>query len=153
MNKQILIFLAALTLLFIVGCTNNSINDPITGDAIELTMYKNPSCGCCVGHKAALEQEGYKVNLVQMQDLSPVKSENQIPSEMESCHTIDAGEYFIEGHVPMEAIEKLLKEKPDIDGIALPGMPSGTPGMPGPKRGPYVIYSLKNGEYTEWMTI
>ena len=61
--------------------------------------------------------------------------------------------YFIEGHVPFEAVNKLLKEQPDIDGIALPGMPIGTPGMPGDKDEPFVIYQLKDGKSSVFMTI
>ena len=61
--------------------------------------------------------------------------------------------YFIEGHVPLEAISKLLKERPDIDGLALPGMPIGTPGMPGDKEDPYVIYQLVDGNFSVFMTI
>ena len=72
---------------------------------------------------------------------------------MQSCHTTIIGKYFIEGHVPFEAVEKLLKEQPDIDGIALPGMPIGTPGMPGDKDEPYVIYQLKDGKFSVFMTI
>ena len=72
---------------------------------------------------------------------------------MQSCHTTILGKYFIEGHVPLEAINKLLKEQPDIDGIALPGMPIGTPGMPGEKEEPYVIYQLIDGKPSVFMTI
>ena len=63
------------------------------------------------------------------------------------------GKYFIEGHVPLEAVNKLLKEQPDIDGIALPGMPIGTPGMPGKKEEPFVVYQLIDGKFSIFMTI
>jgi len=72
---------------------------------------------------------------------------------MQSCHTTEIGDYFVEGHVPIEAIDKLLAEKPDIDGITLPDMPAGSPGMPGVKREEFVIYSLKDGESSEFMRI
>ena len=72
---------------------------------------------------------------------------------MQSCHTSILGKYFIEGHVPIEAINKLVKEKPEIDGIVLPGMPIGTPGMPGVKDEPYVIYQLIDGKPSVFMTI
>ena len=68
---------------------------------------------------------------------------------MESCHTVVIGDYFIEGHIPLEAVEKLLVEKPDIKGIAMPGMPSGSPGMPGAKKGDFVIYAVNNDGTTE----
>ncbi len=85
--------------------------------------------------------------------LITIKQKYNIPVEMQSCHTTIMGKYFIEGHVPFEAVNKLLKEQPDIDGIALPGMPIGTPGMPGDKDEPYVIYQLKDGKYSVFMTI
>ena len=72
---------------------------------------------------------------------------------MQSCHTTIIDKYFVEGHVPLEAINKLLKERPDIDGLALPGMPIGTPGMPGDKEEPYVIYQLVDGNFSVFMTI
>jgi len=67
-----------------------------------------------------------------------------VPLNLRTCHTTMVGDYFVEGHVPYEAIEKLLEEKPDIAGIALPGMPSGAPGMTGFKSGPFVIYSVNH---------
>jgi hypothetical protein len=88
-----------------------------------------------------------------MTSLDLIKKKHNIPGEMQSCHTSVVGKYFIEGHVPIEAINKLLKDQPDIDGIALPGMPMGTPGMSGNKEAPYVIYQLIDGEYSVFMTI
>lgn len=72
---------------------------------------------------------------------------------MQSCHTTVIGGYYIEGHVPVEAIKRLLEEKPQIDGIALPGMPAGSPGMSGSKEGPFVIYSISGGQTSEFMRI
>ncbi len=140
---------ALLALLFIVGCTTNG----STGDAIVVTMYKSPNCGCCTGHAAALKQDGYTVNVLPTKNMQMIKEQQNIPSNMQSCHTSLIGDYFVEGHVPLEAIEKLLTEQPDIDGIALPRMPTGTPGMPGSKKGPYVIYTLKDGQPSEFMVI
>ena len=72
---------------------------------------------------------------------------------MADNRTVIIGDYFVEGHMPFEAIEKLLSEKPDVDGIALPDMPSGTPGMPGEKREEWIIYSLKDNQIFEFMRI
>ncbi len=85
--------------------------------------------------------------------MSSIKEKYQIPQNMESCHTAVIADYFVEGHVPIEAIEELLKEKLDIDGIALPGMPSGSPGMPGQKIEAFKIYALSDGMASEFMTI
>ena len=116
-------------------------------------VFKTPSCGCCYGYVLFLEREKFKVKQTDMRSLHSIKQKYNIPVEMQSCHTTIMGKYFIEGHVPLEAINKLLKEQPNIDGIALPGMPIGTPGMPGDKDEPYVIYQLIDGKFSIFMTI
>ena len=116
-------------------------------------VFKTPTCGCCYGYVLFLEKEKFKVKQTDMRSLHSIKQKYNIPVEMQSCHTTIMGRYFIEGHVPIEAINKLLKEQPDIDGIALPGMPIGTPGMPGDKDEPYVIYQLTDGKFSVFMTI
>ena len=116
-------------------------------------VFKTPSCGCCYGYVLFLEEEKFEVKQTDMRSLHTIKQKYNIPVEMQSCHTTIIGKYFIEGHVPFEAVNKLLKEQPDIDGIALPGMPIGTPGMPGDKDEPYVIYQLKDGKSSVFMTI
>ena len=116
-------------------------------------VIKTSSCGCCYGYVLFLEEENFKVKQTDMRSLHLIKKKYNIPLEMQSCHTTILGKYFIEGHVPIEAINKLLKEKPDIDGIALPGMPIGTPGMPGEKEEPYIIYQLVDGKSSVFMTI
>ena len=116
-------------------------------------VFKTPSCGCCYGYVLFLEEEKFKVKQTDIRSLHTIKQKYNIPVEMQSCHTTIMGNYFIEGHVPFEAVNKLLKEQPDIDGIALPGMPIGTPGMPGDKDEPYVIYQLKDGKSSVFMTI
>lgn len=114
---------------------------------VHATVYKSPTCGCCAGHAAAMEAAGITVDVVENMDLVSVKSEHGILDDMQSCHTtiLTQGdlEYVVEGHVPIVGIEELLTQQPDIDGIVLPGMPSGTPGMPGPKTGPYNVMTLE----------
>ncbi len=89
-----------------------------------------------------------------MDDLAPIKDKYNIPRQLQSCHTSIIGDYFVEGHVPVEAIARLIAEKPDIAGIALPGMPSGSPGMPGAKQGTWTIQAVgKDGAVTEFMKI
>ena len=116
-------------------------------------VYKSPTCGCCVGYAKELERQGFDVEVIPTDDIDAIKDENGIISDKQSCHTIAMGDYFIEGHVPMEAVKKLLNEKPNIEGIGLPRMPSGTPGMSGPKRSPYEVYQLKDGKFSEFITI
>ena len=116
-------------------------------------VFKTPTCGCCNGYVLFLEKERFKVKQTDMDSLHKIKQKYTIPLEMQSCHTTIIDKYFVEGHVPLEAINKLLKERPDIDGLALPGMPIGTPGMPGDKEEPYVIYQLVDGNFSVFMTI
>ena len=122
-------------------------------DKQKIEVFKTPSCGCCYGYVLFLEEEKFAVKQTDMRSLHTVKKKYNIPLEMQSCHTSILGKYFIEGHVPLEAINKLLKEQPDIDGIALPGMPIGTPGMPGKKEEPFIIYQLIDGKSSVFMTI
>ena len=118
-----------------------------------VTTYRSPTCGCCVGWEEYLEEAGFEVESVVTDDVTAIKDDLQIPDEMRSCHTAIIGDYFIEGHVPIEAIQKLLEEQPEIDGIALPGMVQGSPGMSGEKSEPFVIYSVTDGSVDEFMTI
>ena len=122
-------------------------------DKQKIEVFKTPSCGCCYGYVLFLEEEKFAVKQTDMRSLHTVKKKYNIPLEMQSCHTSILGKYFIEGHVPLEAINKLLKEQPDIDGIALPGMPIWTPGMPGEKEEPFIIYQLVDGKSSVFMTI
>ena len=148
--------IATLTILFLY--TFNFVID--TKDALAninnkqiIEVFKTPSCGCCNGYVLFLEKGGFKVKQTDMGSLHTIKQKYNIPLEMQSCHTTIIGKYVIEGHVPLEAINKLLKEQPNIEGIALPGMPIGTPGMPGDKDEPYVIYQLVDGKFSVFMTI
>ena len=122
-------------------------------NGINVTLYKSPTCGCCGEYTVELENYGFNVEVIKIEDMQSIRDKYGISEEMESCHTMIIGDYFVEGHMPFEAIEKLLSEKPDIDGIALPDMPSGTIGMPGEKREEWIIYSLKDNQIFEFMRI
>jgi hypothetical protein len=108
----------------------------------KMTLYKQPYCSCCDGHADHLRANGYDVTVVQTDNLSLIKKKHGVPQEFEGCHTIEIGGYVVEGHVPATIIRKLLKERPAIRGISLPGMPDGSPGMSGTKREPFVVYQL-----------
>ena len=111
-------------------------------NGILATVYKSPTCGCCGVWATYMKKEGYQVLTEDVVDMSTVKERLEVPYELESCHTSEIAGYVVEGHVPNEAIEKLLSEKPDIKGIGMAGMPSGSPGMPGPKTEDFVIYEI-----------
>jgi len=126
---------------------------PVSTQTKNAIVYKSPTCGCCVGFTEFLKRDDYAVEIKEITDMDSIKREHNIPSAMQSCHTSVIGNYFVEGHVPLEAIDKLLAESPDIDGIALPGMPPGSPGMPGAKTEDFIIYSIKDGEVSEFMRL
>lgn len=94
-----------------------------------VTTYKSPTCGCCSEWVAHMEDAGFVVEAHDVSDLAAVKQEQQIPGELQSCHTAIVDGYVIEGHVPAEDIGRLLAERPDVAGLAVPGMPIGSPGM------------------------
>jgi len=97
------------------------------------TVYRSPSCGCCEAWVAYLKTNGFDATVISTDDLGAVKEKMHVPADMQSCHTALIGGYVVEGHLPVEAIIKLLAERPQITGIAVPGMPGGSPGMSGPK--------------------
>jgi hypothetical protein len=134
----IILFVISITTFIFSSYKKNSEKIP----RIKATLYQSPSCECCVIYGKYLEQYGFSVETVFVENLSTIKEKYKIPQKMESCHTVEIENYFVEGHVPIEAIKKLLNERPEINGISLPGMPSGSPGMPGFKRGKFRIYQI-----------
>ena len=96
---------------------------------VSIKVYKTPTCGCCKEWVTHLEQNGFKVESVDMPDLSAVKTKYGVKPEHQACHTAVVGNYTVEGHVPADVILKMINEKPAIAGIAVPGMPMGSPGM------------------------
>ncbi len=123
----------------------------VTGPAI--TVYASPACGCCHEYIPYLRAHGFAVREVRTDDVTGVKLDLGVPEEAWSCHTAVVGRYVIEGHVPVEAIERLLAERPRVDGIALPGMPAGAPGMEGEKAAPFEVVAFRDGRVVPFMTI
>ncbi len=130
-------------------------NTTTTAAGVELIIYRTELCPCCEDYETYLRSNGVSFHtvLVGHNELEEIKIRLGISKELYSCHTIQAGSYFVEGHVPIEAITKLLNERPAIDGIAVPGMPSGSPGMGGIKTEPLKIYAKAGEKITIWMTL
>ena len=120
---------------------------------LTIVMYHSPICRRCEKYEEYLESAGFEVESIEIEKTGSLKKEMGILKKMWSCHTIVIGDYYVEGHVPVEAIRKLLEEQPDIDGIALPDMPSGSPGMDGVKKKPFTIYAISDGEVKVFMEI
>jgi hypothetical protein len=96
-----------------------------------ITVSKDPNCGCCNGWVEHLRHEGFPVTVKDSTDLTAIKQRLGVPDSLAACHTAEVGGYVIEGHVPADAIKRLLRETPQGLGLAVPGMPSGSPGMDG----------------------
>lgn len=97
-----------------------------------VTVHKSPYCGCCEKWIEHMQAAGFKVEVVNTDDMTPVKQRVGIPPGKGSCHTAEVDGYFVEGHVPAEDVKRLLAERPEARGIAVPGMPIGSPGMESP---------------------
>ncbi len=104
-------------------------------------VYKTPSCGCCNLWVDHLREAGFEVDARNLNDLIPVKIDAGVPPRMSSCHTALIDGYVVEGHIPAEHVKRLLEERPDVVGIAVPGMPIGSPGMEGIGARPYRVLS------------
>jgi hypothetical protein len=114
-------------------------------------VYKSPTCGCCANWVKHLQDNGFATRVVEMADLGDIKAKNNVPDLAQSCHTATVDGYVIEGHVPAADVKRLLKDRPAVLGLAVPGMPIGSPGMevPGVKAVNYNVMSFdKKGELT-----
>lgn len=120
------------TALAIVAAMASSAALPAMGGARPvISVSKDPNCGCCNGWIEHLRHNGYAVRVNEATDMPAIKARLGVPPELASCHTAEIAGYVIEGHVPADAITRLIAEKPTASGLAVPGMPIGAPGMEG----------------------
>jgi len=116
-------------------------------EAADVVVYKSPTCGCCKEWVSHLKENGYTVEVHNRRNMNPVKAELGVPRHLQSCHTAKLGGYVVEGHVPADELARLLKEKPRVKGLAVPGMPMGSPGMEGPRKDAYDVLTFQqNGK-------
>ncbi len=113
-----------------------------TASGTVVKVYKDPNCGCCAKWVDHMKENGFTVEVMDMPDLSMIKQKYMIGDALRSCHTAVIGDYAFEGHVPADVIKKMLAEKPAIAGLAVPGMPSGSPGMEGATKERYDILTF-----------
>src|SRR3954468_4038778 len=145
---------ALITLSLTTAAARNShaaaaTNSTVTTSAKKptITVYKDPSCGCCKAWIAHLVKAGYTVDAKDSPNMPDIKRTLGVPEALTSCHTAVVNGYLIEGHVSAEDIDRLLAQKPKIAGLAVPGMPSNSPGMDGPRTKPYQVLAFdKNGK-------
>lgn len=115
----------------------------------KILVYKSPTCGCCTAWVEHLEASGFDVTARDVPDVAPIKARYGIPARLASCHTGLVAGYAVEGHVPAPDIKRLIKEKPKAIGLAVPGMPMGSPGMEGPRKDRYDVLLVQQGGATK----
>ncbi len=134
------------------GATGVLSSDAQPAGAGAVTLYKNPQCDCCEGYAAYLRKNGFAVKVIPTNDLTAMGEKYGIPAGQDPCHISLIAGYVVGGHIPFEVVMRLLSEKPQITGINLPGMPSGTPGMSGPKV-QLTIYEIGKGSPKVYATV
>ncbi len=114
----------------------------VNADLPTILVYKTAGCGCCNGWIEHLEAAGFQVDARNVRDLMAVKRDAGVPVDHSSCHTALVDGYVVEGHVPADVVKRMLAERPEITGIAVPGMPVGSPGMEGRGAKPYQVKAI-----------
>lgn len=142
-NNKILMIGALFTigiLAFLFWPTSGNKFNVVPEGKIEVVMYKNPDCGCCTEWAKHMNRAEFHVIEEDTKALMSIKQSAGVPARFESCHTAMVGNYFVEGHVPVADVQRLLRENPDALGLTVPGMPIGSPGMEGPNPQHYDVY-------------
>lgn len=116
-----------------------------------VTVHKDPNCGCCAGWVQHLQKAGFSTKVIETTLLDAVKARLGVPDELAACHTAEAAGYVIEGHVPAIALKRFLTERPNAAGLAVPGMPVGSPGMEGGNPETYEVVLFGSSERRVYM--
>lgn len=136
--RSLVVLLAAIAVILLTTSTSAAAENDLA-----ITVYRDPSCNCCGGWIDYLTVQGFKLKNVLISDMNALKQQYGVPNDLVSCHTAVIDGYVIEGHVPADYIKRLLAEQPNVTGIAVPGMPIGTPGMEsGDVREPFTVLSF-----------
>ena len=135
-RRDLVAALAGLSAITIAGCSRSPMSNSSEGNVTavsrpaSMTVYRDPSCGCCEAWAEIARQAGYQVSVVDRLDMPTLKTRLGVPEALASCHTTTVGGYAFEGHVPLEDVARLLEDQPKgIRGLAVAGMPRGSPGM------------------------
>lgn len=144
-TKWIALFVAGAALAAAGGVWLTSSPSPPAAEGADalVRVHKSPTCGCCTAWVGHLRDAGFRVEVEDTNDLPAVKREAGVPFDLQSCHTAVVEGYVVEGHVPAEDVRRLLAERPEVRGLAVPGMPVGSPGMEGPNPQPYDVIAFR----------
>ena len=126
---SVFLIVVAGALIFTSTSSDSEAGTSVSADAATMVVYKDPNCGCCASWIEHVEGAGFEVEVRDTSDMNTIKTQNGIDRNLSSCHTALIDGYVVEGHVPAEDIIRMLEEKPAIKGLAVPGMPIGSPGM------------------------
>ena len=137
---------------WITGLVASAVASPADSASQTMTVLKTSGCGCCLGWAKRMQTEGFEVTArnVAMGELMKFKLSAGLRAELASCHTGKIAEYIVEGHVPAREVRRLLTERPPAIGLAVPGMPVGSPGMSGTADGPLVVVAFNGGQVTPY---
>lgn len=119
-----------------------------------MSVFKTPTCGCCAKWVDHMRQNGFTLHVTDLNDLTSIKNKHGVPARLQSCHTGVVNGYAVEGHVPAADVKRLLKDKPAVVGLTVPGMPAGSPGMevPGMTPPPYNVLTFDKAGATRIYT-
>ena len=130
--------------LFLVGATLVSLPASAVAETLQGTLYKAQQCDCCEAHAEYLRKNGFDLKIEPVKNLAEMSISAGVPRGFQGCHLIKLNGYVFEGHITSDIIKRVLSERPkDLVGLSIPGMPSGVPGMEGPKDGPIKVYAIK----------
>jgi hypothetical protein len=141
-KSRLLALSAAFVLSLGAGQAQQGAKAPAAAKPQDITVWRTATCGCCGKWVEHLKTSGFNPTVHVVQNTDEVPAAKGVPRELRSCHTATVNGYTVEGHVPADVIQKLLKEKPKVAGIAVPGMPAGSPGMESPTPQPYDIVAF-----------
>ncbi|MEB2843890.1 DUF411 domain-containing protein [Rhizobiales bacterium RZME27] len=137
-----------------IGALALALMTAVSAQAVEMVVYKEPYCGCCEEWAKAIQAAGVPLRMQAVDDMDAVKAKWGVPEYAWSCHTAVADGYVFEGHVPLEAVQRVLRERPDIVGVAVPGMPAGSLGMGDDPAASYDIVVIgKDGRQSVYMEV
>jgi hypothetical protein len=124
-----------------------------TAGARSAALFRQEGCSCCATYADYLRDNGFTVDLTTMDDLEPIRDRHRVPEAAVGCHTSLIAGYVVEGHVPVEAIDRMLSERPNVTGISVVGMPSSSPGMGEPNGTPLEVVSFHDGRVSAYMSV
>ena len=151
-QKNLLLIMSSLLTVYILLSLSGAFNSGSysTQSNPDIIVYKSATCSCCDDWIDHLEDNNFIVDTYNKDNMNLAKLQlGGVPRNLQSCHTAKVGDYLVEGHVHAELITKILEEKPSIKGLAVPGMPMGSPGMKGPRNDPYDVLAFnEDGSFT-----